>query len=334
MSTEDDTPKSIDEIAAAAFDAVEAGADVPEAEPLEIDEDQTVEAAAQEPPAEEPAEDPVEGPVQEVGEQEEAAEPEEPAIEDRAPSSWKREVAEKWGELPAEARAEIQRREADYHKGIEQYKQYAGIGHEVEKAITPYLQNIQAAGVAPIEAMQKLFEADHMLRNSTAEQKAQYFSHLAQEYGIDLATVQPPEPVDPAVLELRKQNQELQRFQRSVVERENQTALSEIERFQNDPANVHFEAVKDDMSLLLQSGKATSLKDAYEMAVWMRPDIRKSLVEEQRTEAEKTAIAQAREKRAKAAAVGVKGSAPSKGGVLKPGTDLRGIVAAAVAGDI
>ncbi|MGR2433573.1 hypothetical protein FDG14_24970, partial [Salmonella enterica] len=92
------------------------------------------------------------------------------------------------------------------------------------------------------------------------------------------------------------QNQQLQRFQQSVYEQQNQTVMSEIEQFKSNPANVHFEAVKDDMAILLQSNRAESLQDAYDKAVWMRPDIRKSLVEQQRTEAEQKSATQAREK--------------------------------------
>lgn len=254
--------------------------------------------------------------------------------EDAAPSSWKREVAEKWTELPKEVKDEIQRRETDYHKGIEQYKQYAGIGRDIERVITPHLQTIQQLGIHPMEAIDTLLKADQKLRFGSPEEKAQYFGQLAQEYGIDIGKVQPPAPVDPAVMQLRQQNQQLQQFQRSVMEQQQQQVLAEIEAFKANPQNTHFESVKDDMAVLLQSGKATSLQDAYDKAVWMRPDIRKSLVEQQRTEAEQKTAAQLRNKRAQSAAVGIKGSASSKGGSLNPDASLRDTLNAALAGDL
>lgn len=311
------------------YDEVEEGAKAPDDEVLEFEQEQDpitneVEQPEQPEQAEttdkvEPADEPADEPVNE---------------DDTAPSSWKREIAQKWGGLPKEVKDEIQRRESDYHKGIEQYKQYAGIGREIERVVSPHMQTIQALGVHPVQAIETLLTADQKLRYGSAEEKAQYFGQLAQEYGIDLKQVQPPAPIDPAIMELRQQNQQLQRFQQSVLEQQNQQAMSEIERFQSDPANVHFESVKDDMALLLQSGKAESLQDAYDKAVWMRPDIRKSLVEQQRTEAEKMATNQARNQRAQTAAVGIKGSSPTKGGSLNPDASLRDTLNAALAGDL
>jgi hypothetical protein len=250
--------------------------------------------------------------------------------EDPAPSSWKREIAAKWQELPVEVKKEINRRESDYHKGIEQYKQYAGIGRDIERVIAPHMETIQKLGVHPMEAVGALLNADRQLRTGTPEQKAQLLGQLAQEYGIDPKQVQPPPPIDPAVMQLRQQNQQLQRFQQSVIEQQNSQAMSEIERFSKDPANAHFESVKDDMALLLQSGKADSLQDAYDKAVWMRPDIRKSLVEQQRTEAEQ----KARAARAKSANVGIKGSSAKTGSTLKSDASLRDTLRAAFNGDL
>jgi len=324
--------KSISDILSESYDAIEAGEelDVPKAEKLEFEQDEDLAPEENTDAAEEPAEnDGAKEEESEVVEEESDKEPDEPA-----PSSWKREIAEKWKDLPVEVKNEINRRESDYHRGIEQYKQYAGIGRDIEKVIQPHMDTIQQLGVHPMEAVGALLNADRQLRTGSAEQKAQLLGQLAQEYGVDLAQVKPPAPVDPAVMQLRQQNAHLQRFQRSVIEQQNAHAQSEIERFSADPKNVHFQAVKEEMSLLLQSGKAQSLQEAYDMASWMRPDIRKSLVEQQRTEAEKKAASQARNNRAKSAAVGIKGSASSTGGSLKPDASLRDTISAALDGDI
>jgi hypothetical protein len=81
------------------------------------------------------------------------------------------------------------------------------------------------------------------------------------------------------------------------------------------------------MADLLETGKATSLQDAYEKAVWMNPDIRQSLIEQQRLDAQKKAMAEAQSLRAKTAAVSVKSSSPSAGGVQTNGSDLRSLIA-------
>lgn len=355
MATHDETQQdentALSTALSAAYDAVEAGDTAPAGETLEIDEaaaaapaaaaaaDDAGEAdpAAQPEAAGESAEAKPEGEkaAAELASAEQAAEGAETttAPEDAAPSSWRREVAEKWKDTPAEVRAEVIRREADYHKGIEQYKSAAQVAQAFEKVIAPYAATIQAGGVDAFTAVNTLLRADHILRYSDPATKAQYFAQIAGEYGIDLTSVQQAPPVDPAMAALQRQNQQLQRFQQEVTQRDAQTVQTEIDAFASDPKNAHFQEVRDDMSVLLQSGRATSLQDAYDKAVWMRPDIRKSLVEQQRTEAEKTATAQARDKRAKAAAVGVKGSALTKGGINNPNASLRDTIAAAMAGD-
>ncbi|MDS1142397.1 hypothetical protein RE432_18340 [Pusillimonas sp. SM2304] len=328
---------SIQDTIGAAYDAVESGEAAPDTPVLEIDATpETVDDAAPDTPSDEStAKSDDAAPDDTPTDADPDADPDhgaEPSPEDAAPSSWKREVAEKWKDLPPEARAEIHRRETDYHKSIETYKQNAAIGQDIQRVVTPYMANIQAAGVEPMAAIDRLLVVEHHLRNGTPAQKAQMVSEILRDYGIDLATVQPPAPVDPAVQALQQQNQQLQRFQQSIVEQQNQAVMSDIEKFRTDPANVHFEAVKDDMAALLQSGRAESLKDAYDKAVWMRPDIRKSLVEQQRTEAEKKAAQAGRQQRAKSAAVGVKGSAPSKVSTLGPDASLTDTVAAAMDG--
>jgi hypothetical protein len=82
------------------------------------------------------------------------------------------------------------------------------------------------------------------------------------------------------------------------------------------------------MADLLETGKAQSLEQAYEMAIWMRPDVRQTLIEQQRIEAQKKYEEQQRATRAKTASVSVKGSSPSSGGSQPVSGSLRDIIAA------
>src|SRR5699024_7125513 len=68
-----------------------------------------------------------------------------------APSSWSKDAAAKWADLPAEIRSEIHKRESDFHKGIEPYKQGAAIAQQLQHAIEPFMGNIQASGVHPLQ---------------------------------------------------------------------------------------------------------------------------------------------------------------------------------------
>lgn len=276
-------------------------------------------------PAQAPAQPPVDG--VEPPAQEPAPQPK------RAPSSWKPEAQAAFNELPPHVQDEVLRRESDYHKGIEGYKTHAQAAQAYEKAVAPYMQTIQQLGVDPATAVGKLLEADHTLRYADPATKAQFFSQLAQQYGIDLAQVANPPQVDPHVSQLQQQlwqqRQELERWKAEQQSQQQSVVLSEIEKFAADPAHTHFDQVKEDMALLLQSGKAQSLKDAYDTAVWMRGDIRQSLIEQQRAEAQRLATEQAQAARAKAASASVKGSSPAASGIQPANGSLRDVLEAA-----
>jgi len=255
----------------------------------------------------------------------------------KAPSSWKPDAQAAYlkaeaGEAltPAEVKIlteEANRRESDYHKGIEQYKTHAHEAQAYQRVVEPYMQTIRSLGVDAPTAIAKLFQADHTLRYADPTTKAQFFGQLAREYGIDIGNVMNAPPVDPSVQYLQQQTmqmqQQLQQFQQQQAEREQAGYQTEIEKFKADPANTHFEAVKEDMAFLLQTGKAQDLKSAYDTAVWMRGDIRQSLVEQQRAEAQRAAQEQAQATRAKSAAVSVKGSSPAGAGVQPVKGSLR-----------
>lgn len=270
---------------------------------------------------------------------ESAPEPNPPAVEIRAPSSWKPEAKEAYlkaerGEAltPQEIKiltAEANRRESDYHRGLEEYKGHAQKARSFEQAIAPYQQTLQQLGMDAPTAINKLLEADHRLRYSDPVAKAQYFQNLAQQYGIDLGQVQNIPQQDPQTQYLMQQLNELrqtqQMWQNSIQEQERSKANHELEQFASSD-KTHFEAVRNDMADLLESGKAQSLEQAYEMAIWMRPDVRQTLIEQQRIEAQKKYDEQQRSARAKTASVSVKGSSPSSGGSQPVKGDLRSIL--------
>ncbi len=255
--------------------------------------------------------------------------------ERRAPSSWKPDAQAAFAALPPNIQDEVLRRESDYHKGIEGYKTHAQAAQAFERAVQPYMQTIQSLGVDAPTAVGELLKADHTLRYSDPATKARFFSQLAQQYGVDLAQVANPPAVDPQYqalqAQLQRQQNEMQAWKNQQVQREQAVVQTELERFAADPANAHFDAVRDDMALLLESGKAQSLKDAYDTAVWMRGDIRQSLIEQQRAEAQKKATEQAQHAKAKAASVSVKGSSPASGGASTVKGSLRETIEAAFA---
>lgn len=261
--------------------------------------------------------------------------PVEAAPERRAPSSWKPDAQAAFNELPDTIKDEVLRRETDYHKGIEGYKTHAQSAQAFERAVQPFMQTINQLGVDAPTAVGQLLQADNTLRYGDAATKVQLFTQLAQQYGVDLSQVANPQPIDPQYAALQQQIQrqsaEMQRWKHDQEQQQNSVVMSEIDRFAADPAHTHFNEVRDEMRILLESGKAATLKDAYDTAVWMRGDIRQSLIDQQRAEAQKKAIDQAQNARVKAASVSVKGSSPANAGLTPVKGSLRDTLEAAFA---
>ena len=264
-----------------------------------------------------------------------------PETERKAPSSWKKEAQDLYlkadrGEAltPQEVKiltAEAERREGDFHKGITEFQSHSKRAKEYDQAIAPFQQHLQNLGVDAPTAITALMRADYTLRNSDPQTKAAYFGKLAQEYGIDLASVVSPEPQDPQTSYLMQQinslQQQQQMWQNSIRQQEQMKASQEISGFANAD-KPHFDAVRNEMADLLESGKAQNLQEAYDMATWMKPDIRQTLIEQQRQDAQRKAAEALHAQKAKSASVSVKGSSPTNAGAQSPTGTLREILAA------
>jgi hypothetical protein len=260
----------------------------------------------------------------------------------KAPSSWKPAAQEAFlkadrGEpLTTEEikilTQEAERRESDFHKGVSEFKGHSERAKAYDAAIAPYQQHLQSLGVDAPTAINALMRADMTLRTSDPVTKAQYFSQLAKEYNIDLNQLQEPPQVDPQTQYLMNELQVLrnqqQMWQNQARQQELAIAHEQLSSFAT-PDRPHFDAVRNEMATLLETGIAKDLQEAYKMAVWMRPDIRQSLLDQQRAEAQKKALEQAQAQKARTAAVSVKGSSPASSGV-QPGNkgSLRDILVA------
>lgn len=250
------------------------------------------------------------------------AQPETPQVVNvrKPPQSWKQELKDGFNTLPEQYQEEILRREADYNKGIQRYAESAKYAETVKPVFdkwAPYLTQLQ---VTPDKAFDALIQAEYTLRNGSPAQKQQAFMKLAQDYGIDFGSQpQVENQLDPNVQHalqrvqyLEEQLRNQQYLQQQEAQRKQQAEQAElqkqIEEFSSSPNRPHFEAVRDDMSRLLQAGYAESLEDAYDKAVWARPDIRSTLLKDEEAKRinEMAKVAEA----AKAKAVSVKGSPP------------------------
>ena len=242
----------------------------------------------------------------------ETTEPAAPAEVLPAPKTWRPDAAAKWATLPPEVQQEVLKREQDIFKGLEAYKADATVGRSVNQIIAPYLPMLEAAGLNPLQQVEGLMKAHHLLATGSPQQKQALFERLAQDYGVQLAPSPDSENpfIDPQVGALQSQ---LTALQSQLKEREareatavRQTLQKEIDTFAADPAHVYFDEVATDIAGLLRSQAATTLEEAYEKAVWANPVTRAKeqarLTAESQAQAAKAAEAKAAEARKATAA--------------------------------
>lgn len=251
----------------------------------------------------------------------------------KPPQSWRQDLKDKFLTLDPEIQDEAIRRENDYNKGIQRYAEdakYAATVKPVFDKWAPYLNQLQ---VQPAEAFDRLIQAEQALRTGSPSQKEAAFIKLAADYGINLGNqTQEQQNIDPNVQHalqrvqyLEEQIRNQQHMQQQEQQRKQQAEQAEltrqIEEFSSSPNRPHFEAVRDDMSKLLQAGYAESLDDAYDKAVWARPDIRSTLLkdEEAKRIQEQAKVAET----AKAKARSITGS-PSGAAVPVANVSIRG----------
>lgn len=264
-----------------------------------------------------PQEDPLDPPELEASEEEH--EPE--AAARKAPSAWKKGAAEKFAALDPELQEEIERRESDFHKGIETYKEKAAFADQIGQVLQPFQPMLQALGGNAQAVIHSMMVTESVARYGSPAQKIELAQRMLQEYGIDpqsLVNYEAPY-VDPQLQAVQSQLAQMQNAlsqqETARMQAEQNSLNSEIQSFAADPAHKHFEGVKAHMSALLLNGQAESLKDAYDQAVWANPQTRQAVLAEQQ-QAESAARAR-KAKEAKAAAstnVRKTGTLPARAG--------------------
>jgi hypothetical protein len=292
---------------------MEAAADAIEARERE----QTAEPEAKpEGEAEKPADGRVRGPDGKFAAK--PAEPETPvAVNPAAPEIPRPEwlgdkAAVDWNRLPASVKEAISQR--------------ATAPDPIRAVAQEFAADIAAVGHPPEALFRSLLVAERELRTNPVEA----IKWLARSYSIDLSQLSPAqqaasqpsqagatdpqaEPWQAKIADLETRLQQTHQLtvaqQQAALQRQQAEASEQIQTFAN--GKPHFETVKQDMALLLQSNRAKDLAEAYEMAQWAHPVSRAALLQEQQqaAEAKRAADAAARIATArKATGVNVRGS--------------------------
>lgn len=237
-----------------------------------------------------------EKPVVEAKTEEEtpAEDPDRPTL---APNSWSAAAKAEWVNASPVLKAEIARREAAVHKEFTKQDGERQFGRQFRQAMEPYQALIQADGNNPVQGFRNYLETARILRSGDAQTKAQLVKQMCQQFNIQLEQVQSAPEVDIKQQQAYTRAQQLERENQQLQAQIQEIPLkSQIESFAADPKNVHFEAVKPFMAALLSSGQASTLQEAYDQAIWARPDIRSTLTQAQVSTIQEKRVAEVKAK--------------------------------------
>lgn len=218
------------------------------------------------------------------------------------PTTWTAEAKSKWKDLPPWAKREVHKRERDAINGVNNLKEKASFADRLQRTVLPYQPLLNSLGVTPERALNDALNLAHSLKTGTPAEKANIIRSIAQQYGVDLGQVRQEAPNEVAryiqplqneIAQIRRER-DLQREQQRQLEESR--AIEEANRLINEFAketdengelsHPYFHNVLDDMEKYIKDGRATTLKDAYDKAVWADPSIRQILQTKKQAENE------------------------------------------------
>jgi len=257
-----------------------------------------------------------------------AAQPGAPAEPIQPPASWSAPAKAAFASLPPIVQSEIAKREADVNRGFEDRASALKRFEPLEQLLGPRREMLAARGVSEVDFVRTLFAASDWLDRDPVSAIRELMRQKGvgpQHLGVQApAGQQPQAQLPPQFQTLAREVQTLrtqlsQRDQAEAAQRQ-QGVHSEIAAFAADPANLYFANVRDDMIGLLQSGRASNLKDAYDKAVWANPETRALLqadaakkAEAERLNAQRNQASGARRAAGSVSGAPTPGSAPAGG---------------------
>lgn len=241
---------------------------------------------------------------------------------DLPPSTWTPEAKAAYMTLSPVVKNEMKKREADFQRGISQYKELATHGDAFQRAVNPYMAMIHSEGGDPIRSVTNLLNTAHRLRSGTPQERGQMVMAIAQQFGADITPWMGQQQqqdasgqVNPAALQsyvqqlVAQQTAPLQQYQQSLLSQQQQqeqqaaaATSSQIAQFRNavdstgKPAHIYFDNVRELMASVIESGVVNTLDDAYKMACRAHPEVAKALDAEQRLAGDQQRLGEAKRK--------------------------------------
>ena len=270
---------------------------------------------------------------------------------EKAPASWRPDIREHWGTLPEPVRAEIQRRETEVARTLQETAEARKTAEAVMKTIEPYQAFIKAENSNPLQAIDNLMSTAARLRTGTAPELAQLVAGIVNQFGtgrfgngfiemLDSALAGQTPKQDPQQLAMEQVlnqrlapvQQMLTQFQQAQIQQQQQATQAAQTEVQSFIERAEFgNDVREDMADIIEAaqrrGQNISLQDAYKKACLMNDSVR--AVISQRAKARGAQQTTQAAQKARSAAVQVSGSAPM-GALRQESTDVRTAIEAAI----
>lgn len=264
------------------------------------------------------------------------AEPEPQTEAIRVPPSLPASVKAKFAALDPDVREAIWENERSVHKARDEWAKKGERLNRYDEIVGPHRDKWQLNGLDEFSGIQTLIAAQNFLERNPVEG----LHYLARSYGVDLralagqALQQPTAPggiqaptvmpelqgvLQPLVQQVQTLQQQLQQSQQQSEHQKLAEAQAEVQTFANDPANLYFENVREEVAALLDAGRAKTLADAYQKAIWASDEIRPLLIAEQTKQQQADTQKKAAENAARAKAAAAQQAAGSVTGAPAPG---------------
>ena len=336
---EQEAPKGLDNILAAAIDTYTPAEPVAEAAPVEeapVATDKTRDEKGRFVKADKEA-----SPEGTVAPATPASDkPADPPQAVEAPTHFTAEQRAKFATLTPEAQEIVRHtekaREAEYTRRSQEVAEYRRTADPFVEAVKPHLdyltQIAPQVGNTPAGMINQIIATERVLRQGQPQEKYAAFSQLAQAYGVDLrafATGQIPvhqpqitQQHDPRLDSVTRELAELKAArEREVADRQINAFASDKDE-QGQPRYAYFEKVKHVMASIIQSGQADNLQDAYKLATAPIQDVIDKEIASRHEAAEKSRLEQV-EKAKKAAPVKSSSGAMPQGSNKPKGIDAH-----------
>lgn len=203
-----------------------------------------------------------------------------------APTNWKGAGKIAWAALSKDVQQQISEDYAGHTKTRAELQQF-------KSAIGDDRAQLLAANYGSVsQGLQNLFAlSDFASKNPTgfslwfAQQRGIDLTQLVQGAGQGQQQQGQADASHPMMARISQLETQLQQFTQQQNQSHTSVLQSEIERFAADPSHPYFNDVRPAMAALMNSGEAKTLSEAYDAAVWAKPNIRTSLLEAERKKA-------------------------------------------------